>query len=99
MDAVKNDELAELDFTPENVIFPELTKLDRCDRCSGAALSMVQVSHTLPMLNLCGHHFRKYRAHFDEMGYSYLLNDDVRRDALFELPAKEGAHKPYADME
>ena len=99
MDAVKNDELSALDFTPEEVIFPTLTKLDRCDRCFGAALSVVQISPTLPMLYMCGHHFRKFRATFDEKGYSYLLNDDVRRDALFELPAKEGAHKPYADME
>jgi hypothetical protein len=44
-----------------------LTRLDRCDRCSAAALVRV----TLPSggeLQFCGHHARKHEARLLEIG-------------------------------
>lgn len=90
--------LKELDYTPEEATFPEITRLDRCDNCSAAAVSAVQISMDLPLLYLCGHHLRKNRPALDEKGYSYLINDDIRRNALFELPAEKDANKPYVGI-
>lgn len=73
--------------------FPTLVVTDICDSCPSRAVTSVLVDNDLPLLYFCGHHLRKYRAHIEEMGYAYLLNDEIRRDALFELP------KSYAAVE
>jgi len=69
--------------------FPALTPEDRCDRCGARAVTAVLIDNDLPMLYFCGYHLRKNRSFLDEKGYQYMINDDIRRDVFFELPAMQ----------
>lgn len=80
--------------------FPALTDSDRCDGCPARAVTPVLVDNDLPLLYLCGYHLRKHRSYMDEKGYSYVMNDYIRRDVLFELPPlSHDANKPYAGVD
>lgn len=83
------NDIAQLDFEAVVPEFPELTLADRCDACGAAAKTAVYLNADTSMLLLCGNHFRRNREAMDAKGYMYLLNEDLRRDVLFELPAKK----------
>lgn len=45
---------------------------DKCDRCPSYAKVRVLVPHSALVIDLCAHHFRKNRSHFDEKGYIWI---------------------------
>jgi hypothetical protein len=55
-----------------NTLFPPLTALDRCDRCSAAALTraakFVGETDVLHLL-FCGHHLKDVEAKLVEQGF------------------------------
>lgn len=51
--------------------FKTLDATDRCDRCGSAAVAQIVVDDDLPMILLCGHHFRGNKSVFDQNLYPY----------------------------
>ena len=71
----------------ESDTLPELTGLDRCDSCSQRAVSVVRVSDTLPLLYLCGHHWRKSSTAIKSQNLAYSVPDE--EDVIFTFRFKE----------
>jgi hypothetical protein len=52
-------------------VWPSLGS-DKCDRCPSYAKVRILVPHSGLVIDLCAHHFRRNRAHFDEKGYIWI---------------------------
>lgn len=76
--------LTDLDF---DETLPEITLRDRCDACSQRAVSVTRVSDTLPLLYLCGHHWRKSSTAIKSQNLAYSVPDD--EDVIFTFRFKE----------
>lgn len=88
MTSTTGNDIDQLDFEVTVPEFPNLTLADRCDACGAAAKTSAFVGADVSMLLFCGNHFRRHRAALDAKGYAYMLNEELRRDVLFELPAQ-----------
>lgn len=58
--------------------FIELNLTHRCDACTAAAVSQIEVSADLPHLLLCGHHTRKNLPRIFAMGYAFDIPDEYQ---------------------
>jgi hypothetical protein len=45
---------------------------DKCDTCPAEARVRVLVPHVARVLDFCGHHFRKNRKKFEDLGYMWI---------------------------
>lgn len=74
--------------------FVTLTLRDRCDSCGAAAIAQVIVDDDLPIILLCGHHFRKHKDHFDANLYGYDVPEEHAQPFTFGsryIPQKRDA--------
>lgn len=75
--------------------FPALTRHDRCDACSAAALAQVSVG-VGPNLLFCGHHFRRNWELILAKGYLY---DTSSMDEVDAEPYTGHSHaKPWPNQ-
>lgn len=60
----------------ERVSIAMPSSLDRCDSCIQVAVAAIEVSADLPVLMLCGHHWRKSAAAVRERGYEFAVEPE-----------------------
>lgn len=70
--------------------FLTLDATHRCDGCGAAAVAQVLVSESLPVVLLCGHHFRKNMIHFSDKSYPVLVPDEYN----YQFTGREVAARP-----
>lgn len=70
--------------------FIELNLTHRCDACSAAAVSQIEVSGSLPHILLCGHHTRKNLPMIYASGYAFDIPDEYR----YQFTQREVTSRP-----
>lgn len=70
--------------------FIELNLTHRCDACSAAAVSQIEVSANMPHLLLCGHHTRKNLPNIIAMGYAF----DIPEEYQYQYTRREIESRP-----
>lgn len=70
--------------------FIELNLTHRCDACSAAAVSQIEISEDMPHLLLCGHHTRKNLPKIFAMGYAF----DIPEEYQYQFTQREVTSRP-----
>lgn len=76
--------------TAAEAAFIELNATHRCDACTAAAVSQIFIREDLPLVMLCGHHYRKNMDHFAEKGYAVMVGEENN----YKFTGREIASRP-----
>lgn len=75
--------------------FVVLDATHRCDACTAAAVSQIFVREDLPLIMLCGHHYRKNIDHFSAKGYAVMVGEEHNyKFTGREIAARPAVHTP-----